>query len=69
MPGLGARLYKADSVLPSESKDVSSSEEQQLEAAVAMSKTAVIGSRQGGRMYGRSHQKHAKAWPSFNHVK
>lgn len=51
-------MYKADSVLHSESKDVSNSEEQQLEAAVAMSKTTVIGSRQGGgRMYGRSRQK------------
>lgn len=56
--GLGGRLYKADSVLHSESKDVSNSEEQQLEAAVAMSKTTLIGSRQkGGQMYGRSHRK------------
>lgn len=36
MWGLGARLHKAVCVLHSESKDVSKSEEQQLEPAVVM---------------------------------
>lgn len=65
MRGLGARLYKPVSVLQSESKDVSKSEEQQLEPAVVM-RTTMIGSRkEGGRMHGRSHQKHPTDWRSF----
>lgn len=54
--GPGARLYKTVCVLHSESKDVSKSEEQQLEPAV---RSTVIGSRKdGGRMHSRSHREH-----------
>lgn len=54
MRGPGARLYKTVCVLHSESKDVSKSEEQQLEPAV---RKTMIGSRkEGGRMHSRSHR-------------